>query len=489
MKGKLVILLVLGAMLFSISAMAGDWTGKNAVGIRGPLWIPYDQQFGPEPFRMGLTGSAFFKHGFTKSLVADLSIGYATTYDDTTATKDVNLKFMKKDLATTKLTNIPIGLAINYYLMPEQTVQPYLLAGVGVDLWKIKPVEGSGSSESVTDFNIKGGLGVAFWLSENITLDIQGKITYDVANISSPKDTGIDWKKPKERPYVGYIEPSIGLTYAFGKAKDSDGDGVPDKRDKCPDTPLGCIVDKDGCPIDSDGDGVCDGLDKCPDTPKGCLVDITGCPLDTDKDGVCDGLDKCPNTPVGCVIDKDGCPVDSDGDGVCDGLDKCPDTRKGCIVDADGCPKDTDGDGVCDGIDKCPTTPPGTKVDSVGCPVNVKPPVKKITLNIKYKTGSYEPDAPAKKTLDELAQTMLAYTGTNIEIDGYTDNVGSEQSNMALSQKRANGVMEYLVKKGVPAERMTAKGFGENPAYFVGDNKTAEGRQMNRRTEIISTGF
>jgi outer membrane protein OmpA-like peptidoglycan-associated protein len=272
----------------------------------------------------------------------------------------------------------------------------------------------------------------------------------------------------------------------FGKLKDSDNDGVPDKHDKCPDTPFGCIVDKDGCPLDSDGDGVCDGLDKCPDTPKGCIVDITGCQLDTDKDGVCDGLDKCANTTPGCVVDKNGCPLDTDQDGVCDGLDKCPDTPKGCLVDKSGCTLDTDGDGVCDGKDRCPTTPPGTKVDSVGCPINVKPPVKKITLNIKYATGSYAPDMPARKVLDDLVETMKAYTGTNIEIDGFTDNVGSDSSNQVLSQKRANGVMEYLVKGGVPAERMTAKGFGEDPKFFIGDNKTAEGKQMNRRVEIIS---
>ncbi len=491
MKGKILILLLLaGVMLFSVSANAGDWAGKNAVGIRGPVWTPFDDHWGPEPYRMGIPGvSIFLKHGLSNSFVVDLSIGYNTTYNDTTATKDANLKFMKKALANSKLTDIPIGLTANYYFMPGKKVQPYLLAGVGIDMWKFKPVSGVGQNISVTDFGIKGGLGINFWLSEKVTLDIQGKITYEVSNLSGTKNTGIDYSKWKERPFRGYIEPSIGLTYVLGKAKDTDGDGVADKKDKCPDTPVGCIVDKDGCPLDGDGDGVCDGLDKCPDTPKGAIVDITGCPLDTDKDGVFDGLDKCPNTPVGCVVDKAGCPIDSDGDGVCDGVDKCPDTRKGCKVDKDGCPLDSDGDGVCDGIDKCPTTPPGTKVDSLGCPLNVKPPVKKITLNIKYKTGSFEPDAPAKKTLDDLAETMKNYTGVKIEIDGFTDDVGKDAANQTLSEKRAQGVMEYLLKQGVAADRMISKGFGENPAYFVGDNKTPEGRQMNRRVEIVSNEY
>jgi len=67
---------------------------------------------------------------------------------------------------------------------------------------------------------------------------------------------------------------------------------------------------------DSDGDGVPDRLDKCPDTPKGVAVDADGCPPDSDGDGVPDYLDKCPNTPTGVQVDADGCPLDSDGDGV-----------------------------------------------------------------------------------------------------------------------------------------------------------------------------
>lgn len=88
---------------------------------------------------------------------------------------------------------------------------------------------------------------------------------------------------------------------------DSDGDGVYDIMDKCPDTPAGVKVDPVGCPLDSDGDGVPDYLDKCPDTPAGVKVDSNGCPLDTDGDGVYDYLDKCPGTPAGARVNSDGC--------------------------------------------------------------------------------------------------------------------------------------------------------------------------------------
>ncbi len=160
-----------------------------------------------------------------------------------------------------------------------------------------------------------------------------------------------------------------------GCPMDSDSDGVYDGIDQCPNTPRGAVVDAKGCPSDSDGDGVPDGIDQCPDTPHGAVVDAKGCPIDSDKDGVPDGLDKCPNTPLGATVDVNGCPMDSDGDGVPDGIDQCPGTPHGAVVDAKGCPIDSDGDGVPDGIDKCPNTPPGTKVDATGCPLVPVAPV------------------------------------------------------------------------------------------------------------------
>lgn len=88
---------------------------------------------------------------------------------------------------------------------------------------------------------------------------------------------------------------------------DSDCDGVPDRIDECPGTPLGMAVDSRGCPRDTDGDGVPDYLDECPGTPKGVEVDRRGCPLDSDGDGVPDYRDKCPGTPKGARVDTEGC--------------------------------------------------------------------------------------------------------------------------------------------------------------------------------------
>jgi outer membrane protein OmpA-like peptidoglycan-associated protein len=92
---------------------------------------------------------------------------------------------------------------------------------------------------------------------------------------------------------------------------DSDKDGVFDRYDRCPATPRGSKVDKNGCPVDSDKDGVLDYKDKCPETPVGVKVDAKGCPLDSDRDGVVDYKDRCANTPLGVTIDPHGCAVKS----------------------------------------------------------------------------------------------------------------------------------------------------------------------------------
>jgi len=140
----------------------------------------------------------------------------------------------------------------------------------------------------------------------------------------------------------------------------SDGDGVPYRKDKCPDTPAGVVVDENGCPLDLDYDGVPDYKDDCPDQagdPK-----FNGCP-DNDGDGIPDKDDDCPF--VAGLAKFKGCP-DTDEDRVQDNKDKCPDTPKGCPVDATGCPLDSDGDGIIDCEDKCPSEM-GTKNNS-GCP-------------------------------------------------------------------------------------------------------------------------
>jgi outer membrane protein OmpA-like peptidoglycan-associated protein len=286
------------------------------------------------------------------------------------------------------------------------------------------------------------------------------------------------------------IKCALGWTFGIGgRPKDSDGDGVFDRKDKCPDTPQGAVVDKDGCPVDTDGDGVWDGIDLCAGTPKGWPVDAKGCPTDVDGDGVPDGKDTCPNTPKGCTVNAEGCPADADGDGVCEGVDQCANTPQSCRVDAKGCPIDSDGDGVCDGIDQCPATPSGVPVDAKGCPppppapTFIPEPAKELVLErVFFETDSAALKPESAETLDKVAASLKDFPDVKLQVAGHTDNTGSAAHNLKLSEARAATVMKYLISKGVNPAMLSAKGYGKNEP--IADNKTAEGRAQNRRVGL-----
>ena len=228
-------------------------------------------------------------------------------------------------------------------------------------------------------------------------------------------------------------------------------------------------------PMDSDGDGVVDAKDKCPTTPAGRKVNADGCELDGDNDGVVDALDKCPTTPAGRKVNAQGCELDGDGDGVVDALDKCPTTPAGRKVNAEGCELDTDsdGDGIVDRADKCPTVFAKT---ADGCP----PPLVLEGVNFDNNEAVLRLDA--YPILDEAVKGLKVWGDVTVEVAGHTDSVGSDDHNMDLSQRRAEAVRAYLIGKGIAADRLVAKGYGETQP--VADNATAEGRFKNRRVEL-----
>ena len=369
------------------------------------------------------------------------------------------------------------------------------------------------------------------------------KATMEETNISLPYKTS-------------GVNVSFGIAIVAGtnnKTRDKDKDGVWDKIDVCPNTPLNVMVDEMGCPIDSDADGVPDYMDKCPHTQSAAygFIDSVGCPIDTDGDGIHDYVDQCPNTPaearayvnsLGCVEDSDkdgvydymdkcpntpiaaqglvdsvGCPIDTDGDGVYDYLDLCPETKEEAygMIDQNGCPLDTDKDGIYDYMDKCPNTPADARnyVDSVGCMLDsdgdgvydyedvcptiagIKenlgcPEIKKEVRNLlkkamsgiefEFNKATIKPNS--YEILDQVAQVFIENPIFIVEVQGHTDNVGNDEYNLDLSERRAQAVRTYLVNKGVPAERLTAKGYG--PHKPITTNDTAEGRAINRRVEF-----
>ena len=211
-------------------------------------------------------------------------------------------------------------------------------------------------------------------------------------------------------------------------------------------------------PADTDGDGVIDPADQCPNTPPGTAVDAVGCPLaptDSDGDGVFDTLDQCPNTPAGDRVDE-----------------------RGCTITAPAGNPDLDGDGVLNTADQCPDTPTGFKVDVVGCMVE-----QTVALqSVNFEFGSDALTAEAKTILDGIAKSLAAQTAVKVQVTGHTDSLGPQSYNLTLSQKRAKSVIAYLASTGTDAGRLSSEGEGEfNP---VASNDTEEGRAKNRRVEF-----
>lgn len=383
---------------------------------------------------------------------------------------------------------------------PEYVIRPYVFAGVGTILFD----NGINFKKENYDYILpSAGAGINFRLSPEIMLNIQETFMFS----NTDRRDGIDNADGKFDKKDSYLTHMVGLTVNLGSSKDTDNDGISDKKDNCPDTPTGVAVDKMGCPLDKDSDGVADYLDTCPDVSGS--KSLNGCP-DKDNDGIADGDDRCPDQP-GTTMLK-GCP-DADGDGVADMDDTCPDTKAGTKVDSKGCAADSDGDGVTDDIDRCPTTAgpsslagcPDTDGDGVadiddrcpnskgslenkGCPEITKKDAVRITYigsKIFFENNSDKLKVASLSQLDELTTILNKYEGANLTIEGHTDYNGSDDFNMTLSQKRTESVREYLIQKGLSASRLNAVGFGESKP--IATNKTSLGRAKNRRVELKTT--
>lgn len=413
----------------------------------------------------------------------------------------------------------------------KPTFSPFVYTGVGMSVVNPKTnYEEMRPSESLdkdrlgtysnVHFALPIGAGVRFDVSRQTYISIEGGPRFHFSDYidgikyaGDPNDNDVTWMagasigfrfNERDADKDGIVDekdrcPTQPGSLALNGCPDKDGDMIPDREDQCPDQPgeqrLG------GCP-DSDGDGVADHLDDCPNEPglrrfSGCpdrdgdnVVDkedncpdvpglpaLNGCP-DRDRDGIMDQLDKCPDEPG--TAEHGGCP-DSDDDGVADFEDKCP-TLPG-LKRFNGCP-DSDKDGVDDSVDKCPFLPGSPAFD--GCP-EIKSEDKAILdyamRNVQFETNSARLTNASRRILDQVAEVMKRYPGYLLEINGYTDDVGNDFANQQLSLARAQACYEYLLQKGIDPNLMRYNGFGEtNP---IADNRTAEGRRMNRRVEFV----
>ncbi|WP_372752754.1 OmpA family protein [Mariniflexile sp.] len=333
---------------------------------------------------------------------------------------------------------------IKYNFLQGTTIDPYLGIGGGYT-W----VDGIGAG------TLNGTLGLNIWFNENIGLTVQSA-----------------YKHAFEDYLQTHFQHTAGISIKFG-GTDTDGDGIYDKDDACPD--VKGIAAFNGCP-DTDGDGIEDSKDACPN--EAGLAELNGCP-DTDGDGVADKDDKCPS--VAGLKALNGCP-DADGDGVTDADDKCPSVAGPAANQ--GCPwPDTDGDGVLDKDDKCPSVK-GTVANN-GCP-EVSEEVQK-TLNayaktILFDTGKSSIKSQSEAVLADIIKILKEYPNSKFTVEGHTDSVGSDKLNQELSNSRANSVKEYLSSHGIDAARLSSMGYGESKP--IDTNNTSKGRANNRRVEI-----
>ena len=310
---------------------------------------------------------------------------------------------------------------------------------------------------------VNPGAGLTFWFTENIGLSLTTaykKSFGDREDISGKPDA------------PSYFQHTAGLTFKFG-GKDTDGDGIYDKDDACPE--VAGLKQFNGCP-DTDGDGIQDSEDACPEVAG--LAALKGCP-DTDGDGIADKDDACPE--VAGLAALNGCP-DADGDGVADKDDKCP-TVAGPKENA-GCPwPDTDGDGVLDKDDKCIDVR-GT-VANQGCPEvseEVMMKLNEYSRTILFDSGKSTFKKQTYPTLQSITAILKEYPYSRFLVEGHTDSDGSNEMNQTLSENRAAAVKNYLIENGIAADRLKSTGFGETKP--IATNKTAKGKAMNRRTEI-----
>jgi outer membrane protein OmpA-like peptidoglycan-associated protein len=262
----------------------------------------------------------------------------------------------------------------------------------------------------------------------------------------------------------------------FGGCPDSDGDGIIDLKDSC--KKIAGLPEFNGCP-DNDGDKIPDFEDECPE--EAGLAAFNGCP-DTDNDGIRDADDHCPT--LAGLDSLQGCPyIDTDNDGIQDKNDNCP--KLAGTIENKGCPEtDTDKDGVIDKDDFCPMTP--GPVDNNGCPVIAKEEQEILDTafaNLEFETGKSIILSTSFNSLNKIVELMNKKTDFKLLIEGHTDDVGQEESNLILSQNRAIAVQNYLIGRGINYNRITSRWYGETKP--IADNSTEEGRQKNRRVELM----
>ena len=454
----------ISALALTVASTVFAQTTSNpwliGVGAHGVNHVAAGGQVGdffPRAFGGGDGGELYNIDNFTitpplSKLTVARNLNKYLVLDWQTSVGNVDNKRIGMEKEFFLMTGLGLQFKFNGLWNEESWFDPYLrvganylrhdYSGVNFPLTDVNGVGYSGfSGEPFTQrrkdhFTVATGLGSNFWLTKNFGLGIQGDY------VSTPVD---------KSDIANFWQASASLLFRFGNT-DRDKDGIPDKEDRCPDTPG--LAEFQGCP-DTDGDGIPDIDDQCPDVAG--PVENNGCPWpDTDGDGVLDKDDACPDVPG--PVENNGCPW-----------------------------PDTDGDGILDKDDACPTVPGLPEYN--GCP---KPTAVAVTEEFKdllfdFNKATIQPGSTHK--LDKAAEIIKSAPAENFVVVGTTDAKGSAAYNLNLSRQRAAAVVKALEARGVNPAQLKSIGIGSQEATVPATASDAE-RQVDRKVIVraISSG-
>lgn len=439
---------------------------------------------------------AFLRYGIVNGVQAEVGAGLGRLAGDNRPGPNEG----SQDGSTALSQLIPVDFRLLFSPFSFASWNPFIYGGIGAIHYDMEEVPRN-ADPAVKNSGWSGyapaGLGVQIRLDDHTALEMSSGFNYAFDDKINRVTSA-----PKKDAFWNFLA-GLTVTTESGNA-DPDGDGLTNREEK----ELGTNKKV----ADTDGDGLTDGAE---------VLTYKTNPLkaDTDGDGLTDGDEvlKYKTDPNKADSDGDGLSdgdevmkhktdplkADTDGDGLNDGDEVMTyktdalkaDTDGDGLTDGDEVKKhktdplkaDTDGGTVSDGAEVARGSNPLDPTDDVPKKKEIKVEVGKAIVleGIVFKTGSANIEPRSEETLEEAFNTLDQNKDITVEIRGYTDNVGSPRANLRLSQRRADAVKAWLVKKGIAANRIVAKGYGqENP---VGDNSTPEGRQKNRRIEFFRT--
>ena len=390
---------------------------------------------------MGKTAPTMIRFGRLVKPCFSVSVIYTTL---TLETDKLNAIPLDKNITDSYFTKA--GLQVEYrfangkLLKDEFFIDPYVFTGFSMANIDVENYPG-----------IPGGIGLNIWPMDFLGLNFQASYEYLF-------------------DFNDYIHYSVGITARFGNMIDKDRDMIADRYDACPE--IWGLERFDGCP-DYDYDGVVDSLDQCP--KEHGWPPANGCP-DFDKDGIPDREDACP-----CLAGPkkfNGCP---------DSIQKTanpepvPEPKLQVTPTIENQDPETQSSQAAEQPEQqapLEATIPVTKQ----VPATIDEAIDPHLDNIHFEANSAAIKASSFSSLDKILEIMQQNPENSFTIQGYTDVSGPSEYNLFLSEVRAKSIKDYFMKKGVPASRLEAKGFGE--IDDARSNRSEESRAKNRRVEI-----